>query len=94
MSVCRGCGKEIRWIKTKAGKAMPVDEPFVHFVPAGGPDTFITGDGRTVRGRKPTWQDIESNNAMPAGYVPHWATCPAAGNFKKGREGRETQPTV
>lgn len=72
MSVCRGCGREIRWIKTKAGKAMPVDEPFVHFVPAGGPDTFITGDGRTVRGRKPTWQDIESNNAMPAGYVPHW----------------------
>ena len=25
MAKCRECGKEIRWIKTTAGKAMPVD---------------------------------------------------------------------
>lgn len=24
-SACRGCGRPIRWIKTKGGKAMPVE---------------------------------------------------------------------
>lgn len=84
MSVCKGCGQEIRWIRMPSGKAMPVDDLVVNFIPAGGPDTFITVDGRTVRGRKPTWQEIESHIAMPGGYTPHWSTCPAAGHFKKG----------
>jgi len=55
-SVCQGCGIYIEWIKTKAGKNMPVD-------PAG--VTVITADGRTVRG-----------------FIPHWATCPKANQFK------------
>lgn len=42
---CKGCGASIAWIRTTAGKAMPVD-----------------GDG-----------------------TPHWATCPKASQFKKGR---------
>ena len=49
MSICQGCGQEIKWIRTAAGKSMPVDEGIVHFTPAGGPMTFITADGKTVR---------------------------------------------
>ena len=84
MSVCRGCGREIRWIRTPAGKDMPVDEPFVRFVPAGGQDTFITRDGSTVRGHRPTGKEIHDRIATQMGYTPHWATCPAAGHFRKG----------
>ena len=43
---CRGCGAGVYWIKTKAGKAMPVDP-----------------DGTS-----------------------HFATCPKAANFRKGRK--------
>jgi len=85
MSVCRGCGREIRWIRsTKTGKAMPVDAAAWPFIPGGGPDTFITGDGRTVRGHRPTGKEIHDRIATQMGYTPHWATCPAAGHFRKG----------
>lgn len=52
-----GCGVYIEWVKTTAGKSMPVD-------PAG--VTIVTKEGETVRG-----------------YIPHWATCPKANQFKK-----------
>lgn len=81
MTICKGCGREMRWIQTTNGKAMPVDPESVHFEPAGGPETFITQDGRTVRGQK-------KKDGAALGFVPHWATCPAAGYFKNG--GRRT----
>jgi len=43
---CRGCGIYIEWIKTKAGKNMPVD-------PAG--VTIITKDGEVKKGFIPHW---------------------------------------
>jgi hypothetical protein len=42
---CKGCGATIAWVKTAAGKMMPVD-----------------GDG-----------------------TPHFATCPKAAEFRRGR---------
>lgn len=42
---CRGCGAAIAWVKTPAGRSMPVD-----------------GDG-----------------------TPHFATCPKASEFRKGK---------
>ena len=50
MSVCRGCGKQIIWMRTAEGKAMPCD-PEVHKVYAGGKkESFLSLNGHMVRG--------------------------------------------
>lgn len=77
MTTCKGCGREIRWVKTEAGRPMPVDAEGVHFIAGGGPDTFITKEGKTLRGQR-------GRSGTHYGYIPHWATCPMAGHFRKG----------
>ena len=79
-SPCRGCGKEIAFIKTKAGKSMPVDADPVYFIPAGGPNTYVMIDGSVQRGREP--QQTEQASSMIE-YRSHFATCPAADSFRK-----------
>ena len=76
---CRGCGKDIAFIRTKAGKSMPVDADAVEFIPAGGPNTYVMIDGSIQRGREKHWDDME--NGM-IGYRSHFATCPAADKFR------------
>ena len=46
MSKCKGCGAEIVWIKTKAGKNMPCDEKKI---------TIVTDSGETITGHTPHW---------------------------------------
>lgn len=46
MSKCKGCGAEIVWIKTPAGKAMPCDPNKV---------IIVTDEGETVAGYTPHW---------------------------------------
>ncbi len=46
MATCKGCGKTIEWIRTPAGKQMPVDPGLV---------TVVLADGRVVRGHTPHW---------------------------------------
>jgi hypothetical protein len=41
MRKCAGCGAEIKWVKTKAGKRMPVNVEL---------KTIVTEDGEVVRG--------------------------------------------
>ena len=77
MSICKGCGAEIRWIRMPSGKAMPVDVPGVPFTPGGGPTRFILENGSITYG-------VKGRSGPMIGYVPHWSTCPAAGHFKKG----------
>lgn len=49
---CKACGKPIVFITTVAGKKMPCDAMMRAYEPdADGPDTIITKDGQTVRGR-------------------------------------------
>lgn len=49
---CKACGKPIVFITTVAGKKMPCDAMVRAYEPdADGPDTIITKDGQTVRGR-------------------------------------------
>ena len=45
MSVCRGCGCAIDWIKTTAGKNMPVDPEPVFVIEGDGRDRFVTDGG-------------------------------------------------
>ena len=76
MSRCRGCGAEIEWLRMKSGKTMPVD-PEPVFVAEGGNQVFITDAGETITG------SATEENTGEVGFVPHWATCPAAGQFRK-----------
>ena len=49
MAKCRECGKEIRWIKTTAGKAMPVDpKPVLYWVVPGGAARIVTPEGKVL----------------------------------------------
>lgn len=76
MSQCSGCGREIIWLRMKSGKHMPVD-PEPVFVTEGGKDAFITDEGERIMGT------ASETDMGTVGFVPHWATCQAAGQFRK-----------
>lgn len=78
LTPCRGCGQMIGFVVTEKGKTMPVDPDGVRFTPGGGPDTYVMSDGRIARGARRA-------NGAAFGFVPHWVTCPAANEFRKGR---------
>jgi hypothetical protein len=74
MSKCRGCGAEVKWIKTTAGKSMIVDLPVRQIVEPKMGEVLILENGVT-----------QKNPAVGmSGYTPHWATCPAEKQFRKG----------
>lgn len=84
-ATCRGCGAPIVWIKTPAGKAMPCDPAPVYYKAApGGKDKIVTTRGEVV-----SCEIVPGGEATDAGYRPHWATCPQAGQFKRGGRARE-----
>lgn len=83
MSICKGCGAHIDWIHTKAGKTMPVDEEPVMVIEGEGRDVFVTDEGDTITGRRAL--PHEESRELPVAFVPHWATCPAAGQFRRKR---------
>lgn len=82
MAKCKGCGAEIIWIMSPAGKAIPCDPGVVYYSLARGGfnDTVVLKNGHVI-----TKCSIEDNpeRADGIGYVPHWATCPAAGQFRR-----------
>ena len=47
----------------------------IFFTPGGGPETFVTPEGKVVRGKRSRDGQI--------GYIAHWATCPQSKRFKK-----------
>lgn len=76
MSRCKGCGAEIEWVSMRSGKYMPID-PEPVFVAEGGKDVFITDEGDTITG------SMTETNTGEVAFVPHWATCPMYGRFKR-----------
>ena len=56
------------WIDTTAGKAMALF-------------TLATPEGKIVAGRRGT--SIEPATSRYEGYIPHWATCPKAKEFRR-----------
>lgn len=84
---CSGCHAIIRWLRTTAGRAMPVDPEKLHEWVTDEPRqtapkiTLVTEDGRTESG----WQAsiITPGARSIEGYVPHWATCPQRAQFKR-----------
>ena len=53
MSKCKGCGAEITWIKTEAGKIMPCNLEKT---------TIVTEQGKTVVGHVPHWATCSKAN--------------------------------
>lgn len=79
-SYCRGCGAEIIWVKTEAGKNMPCDPGLVPFrEAAGAKERAITMRGKVVCCElRPTRGPVTD-----FGYIPHFSTCPQAGKFRR-----------
>jgi hypothetical protein len=64
---CKGCGAEILWAITRAGKHMPLDaKPEQRFL-------LITGIA-------PDWGYVAQPEKT---YQSHFATCPKAAEFRK-----------
>lgn len=66
------------WIRTKAGKNMPVDPTFVDYkATSGGKERVVTPAGDVVAGER--CKATEKPDGY--GYISHFATC---AGYKKG----------
>ena len=81
-STCRNCGCQILWIRTKAGKNMPVNPEFVNYCrPKDGEkakEKIVTPDGDVVSANIAHGAETEGY-----GYISHFATCPRAADHRK-----------
>lgn len=75
LRACRACKRPIRWILTEKGKPMPCDPLGVRFNPGKGPETFVTVNGKTMRGQR-------CEDGSETGFISHFATCPEADRFR------------
>lgn len=83
-SRCKGCGRKIKWVKTAAGKNMPVDIEAINIMPSKtGHVVVITLSGNVVRGN--LVMSGTPNAVM--GYTSHFSTCPDAEKFRKRETG-------
>ena len=92
-STCRKCNAPIIWLKTPAGKWMPADEGLVPYRQGPeGKQYVVTDRGELIRCTILEEGDLQPGE-FPTGMarVPHWATCPYADDFKRGKpHGSET----
>ena len=86
-TVCKGCGKPIRWIRTNGGKKMPVDAEEILFkADRNGTEIFVRKDGSVAVGRRSNFREDRAE----IGYTSHFATCPHGDAFrKKDKAGKE-----
>ena len=78
---CRKCGAEIKFIKTTSGKWLPVDAKPVYYSLIGKKDRVVTTDGRVIS------CTIVDTATDCVGYMPHWATCEFANEFRRKNNG-------
>lgn len=80
---CRACGAEIGFIKTVAGKTIPVNpEEVAYEQKAGGSLKIVTPNGEVLSAERPA----DPQKATGIGYISHFATCPEADRFRKARK--------
>ena len=70
-SNCMKCGNRILWLRTPAGKNMPVDPNLINYreVP-GGKERIVTPNGMVIAGER-----SNPDEADGVGYISHFATC-------------------
>lgn len=81
MAVCRACGAKIIWIKTRKGKNFPLNAMPVEFSVDKGSETVVEADGNIIKDVL-----IHGEDPLGTGYIPHWATCPYANQFRKRKD--------
>lgn len=71
---CAYCGRQIMWVRTKAGKNMPVDPTMINYRrPDAGKkaeEKIVTPKGEVVSANR-----ASSDEAEGFGYISHFATC-------------------
>lgn len=80
MAKCKGCGQEIIWIMSPAGKVIPCDpEPVIYWQKPKAKGKVVTKNGMVIS------CDFEGDMAKSTGigYVPHWATCTEPERFRR-----------
>lgn len=81
--ICSKCGKQIMWVKTKAGKNMPCNPNFVYYKEQkDGKDRIVLDNGEVVAGMIQSYPE----HASGSGYISHFATCEAAQMFRKKKK--------
>jgi hypothetical protein len=98
MTRCKGCGAEVLWRKTPAGRYIALDpgpELFLRLIPtaeatdeerAAPRRTIVQPDVRVVVGHEVP--STSTRGAPVRGRIAHWATCPQANAFRR----KETSP--
>ena len=86
LAKCRGCGKEIAFIKTEKGKTMPVDPEPVWVKQSAGGRPFIRKDGGYVYGYIAGDAEDDPDSNLIQAHVSHFATCEQADNFRNRRK--------
>lgn len=80
MAKCKGCGQEIIWIMSPAGKVIPCDPiPVPYWKRSKAKGNIVTPNGEVISCE--LYGDPETVTGI--GYIPHWATCPKAGEFRR-----------
>lgn len=72
MAICRRCGARIRFLRTVAGKQMPVDWSRVEYIQDElyGKERVLV-EGQVISCRFPKFGE----RATGTGFMPHFATC-------------------
>lgn len=93
VGICKGCGRPIIWFQTPAKKSMPCDPDEQAFREnPSGKDTIVKRNGEVVKAEiiarcsdlhVPGEKFTDLGDADGIGYVPHWATCPNADQFRR-----------
>lgn len=76
MATCKGCGAAIVFLRTPAGKLMPVDAALT---------TIVQQLRELVNGEA-------ACGAPLVGHVPHHITCPQADQFRAGTPRERARP--
>lgn len=83
MARCKGCGRPILWITSFSRRPIPCDpEPVPYWEHEKAKGKIVTPNGMIIS------CDFQGDQqaATGLGYVPHWATCPVADQFRRKRQ--------
>ena len=85
MGQCKTCGSEILWVKTSAGKWLPLDPVAVE-----GGNICLDGNYNAEILSPPQCEELEKGAAKrgapaPRLYKSHFATCPQAAGHRRPR---------
>ena len=79
-ATCSRCGAPIKLIRMRSGKNMPCNTKQINYIIRPGADTKLV----TLSGDVVSCEMVENpSEASGWGYTPHWASCPAADQFRR-----------